>query len=178
MSSLLWNLLLNYELSKLKKIVETCCHLSSTKVEARVKEIGTRWNQRCLIIHCVPIFLKGRSLTSVVIFVPSWYPLICIVKFNIFEIKLISRNDGGGLYMDRAPPSMKFKITCISTESKTFYPHEKCRTHINKTIFARQWRHSLCNNHYGPLYFLLVPISFRCPIFISLMELMNTRESY
>ena len=55
----------------------------------------------------------------------------------------------------------KFKNTCILTESKTFYPHEKCQTYVNKTIFARH--HSLCNNHYRPLYFILVPISFRCP---------------
>ena len=48
------------------------------------------------------------------------------------------------------------KNTCISTESKTLYPHEKCRTYVNKTIFAR-------HNNYGPLYFLLVSISFRCP---------------
>ena len=33
----------------------------------------------------------------------------------------------------------------------------------NKTIFAWHWRHSLRNNNYGHLYFLLVPISFRCP---------------
>jgi len=31
--------------------------------------------------------IKGRSFTSVFIFVPSWYALICTVKFNIFEIK-------------------------------------------------------------------------------------------
>jgi len=52
------------------------------------------------------------------------------------------------------PSIIKFKNTCISTESEIFYPHEKCQT-----IFARQWRHSLRNDHYGPLYFLLVPIS-------------------
>ena len=59
-------------------------------------------------------------------------PLPCIIKFK------------------------KMKNTCISTESKTLYPHEKCRTYVNKTIFAR-------HNNYGPLYFLLVSISFRCP---------------
>jgi len=40
------------------------------KAWARLKEIGTRWNQRCLIFQCVPIYLKGRSFTSVFIF--SW----------------------------------------------------------------------------------------------------------
>ena len=44
------------------------------------------------------------------------------------------------------PPSiMKFENTRISTESKTFYPYEKCRTHVNKKIFGR---HSLRNNNH------------------------------
>jgi len=47
------------------------------------------------------------------------------------------------------PSPMKFKNTCISTESKTFYPHEECWTYVKK-ISARQWRHSLRNNNYGP----------------------------
>jgi len=107
-----------------------------------------------------------RSLIhfSVYFFVSSWYALVCTVKFNIFEIKYNFEKCwewawGGGL----PPRIMKFKNTYILTESKTFYPHKNCRTYVNKTIFARQWRQSLCNNHYGPLYFLLVPISFRCP---------------
>ena len=32
-----------------------------------------------------------------------------------------------------APSIMKFKNKCISTESKTFYPDEKCPTYVNKT---------------------------------------------
>jgi len=98
--------------------------------------------------------------------VPSWYALICIVKFNIFEIKFNFENDGVGSGKGQSPlPSiMKFKNTCISIESKTFHPYEKCWTYVNKTIFARQWRHSLRNNHYRSLYFLLVPVSFRSPV--------------
>jgi len=60
-----------------------CLHLD----KARLKEIGARRNQRCLIFQCIAIFFKGRSLISVFIVVPSWYVLICMVKFNIFEIK-------------------------------------------------------------------------------------------
>ena len=41
------------------------------------------------------------------------------------------------------PSIMKFKNTCILTIQKTFYPYEKCRTYVNKTIFAGPWRHSL-----------------------------------
>ena len=114
------------------------------RIWARLKETGTHWNQPCLILQCVPIFFKGRLFTSVFVFVPSWYALICIVKFNIFEKKIISKkwwewSLGMG------------QNTCISTKSKTFYPHEKCGTYVNKTIFARKWRHSLHNNQYGPL---------------------------
>jgi len=132
---------------------------------ARLKEIGTRWNQRCLIFQCVPIFFKGCSFTSVFIFVRSWYALICMVKFNVFEVKFNFEKwwgvwGGGG----PLPSITALKNTHILTESKTFYPHKKCRTYVNKTIFARQWRHSLRNNHYGPLYFLLVPIAFMCPM--------------
>jgi len=51
--------------------------------------------------------------------------------------------------MGRLLPSiMKFKNTCISSESKTFYPYEKCRTYVNQTIFARQCVHWLRNNHH------------------------------
>ena len=32
---------------------------------------------------------------------------------------------------------MKFKNVCISTEAKAFYPHEKCRTHVNKNDLRR-----------------------------------------
>jgi len=60
------------------------------------------------------------------------------------------------------PPAQYNEILkiCISTELKTYYPHEKCQTYVNKTIFDREWLHSLRNNRYGPLYFLLVPVSF------------------
>jgi len=50
---------------------------------ARVEEIGTNWNQWCLIFQFVPRFFKTRSFTSVFTFVPSWYALICTVKFPI-----------------------------------------------------------------------------------------------
>jgi len=47
---------------------------------ARLKEIGTRWNQG------VPLFFKGRSFTSVFIFVPSRYALnrtvLCIIMLH------------------------------------------------------------------------------------------------
>jgi len=56
-------------------------------ISARLKEIGTRWNKRCFIFQCVPIFFKGRSFTSVFIFVPSWYALIWIEKCTLFGIK-------------------------------------------------------------------------------------------
>jgi len=115
---------------------------------ARLKEIGTRWNQRCLYI---PTFFRGHSFTSVFIFVPSWYALTCIVKFNIFEIKFNFEKWWGwslGRGIAPLPSIMKFKNACISTKSKTFYPHEQCRTYVNKTIFVQKWRHSLRNNHY------------------------------
>jgi len=32
------------------------------------------------------------------------------------------------------PSIMAFKSTCILTKSKTFDPHEKCGTYVNKTI--------------------------------------------
>ena len=59
-----------------------------------LKEIGTRWDQRCLVrlFQCVPIFFKGCSFTPVFIFVSSWYAFICIVKSNIFEIKFNDMN--------------------------------------------------------------------------------------
>jgi len=142
---------------------EDCNRARMCNSSARLKEIGTRWNQRCLIFQCVPIFFKGRSFTSVSIFVPSWYALICIVKCNISSVKF-NFDKWLGCGLGRGLPSiMKFKNTCILTESKTFYPHKNCRTYLNKMILARQWRHSLRNNHHGPLYFLLVPVSFRCP---------------
>ena len=62
------------------------------------------------------------------------------------------------------PSVIRFKNACILTESKAFCPLKKCRTYVNRTIFALQWRHSLHSNHCGPLYFLLVPVSFRCPL--------------
>ena len=84
-----------------------------------------------------------------------------IVRFHIFEIKFnLEKWWGSGEGSEPLLSIMKFKNTCILTES--IYPHKRCWTHANKTIFARQWHHSLRNNHYGPLYFLLVPISFRC----------------
>jgi len=134
-------------------------------VLARLKEVSTRWNHRCLLFQCVPIFLKGRSFTSCYIlclFCTHWSVLSDLI---FLTLNLISSNDGVGLWRWQSPlPSiMAFKSTCILTKSKTFDPHEKCGTYVNKTIFARKWRHSLRNNHYRPLYFLLVPISFRCP---------------
>jgi len=32
----------------------------------------------------------------------------------------------------------KFRNTCVSTKTKTFYPHRKCQTKVNKVIFAQQ----------------------------------------
>jgi len=52
-------------------------------------------------------------------------------------------------------------IQFILTESKTFYPHEKCRTYVNKTILVIHYVITIM----GPQYFLLVPILFRCPQF-------------
>ena len=67
-------------------------------------------------------------------------PAILNIKFDFFKMM--------GCCMGRLLPSiMKFKNTCISSESKTFYPYEKCRTYVNQTIFARQWCHWLRNNH-------------------------------
>jgi len=42
---------------------------------AKLQEIGTNWNQWCLIFQCGPRFFKTRSSTSVY-FVPAWYSLI------------------------------------------------------------------------------------------------------
>jgi len=69
---------------------------------------------------------------------------------------------------NRAPFSIiKFKNSCILTESKTFYHHKKCWTSVKITIFARHWRRSLHYNYYRPL----VPISFKCPVFLDFVIL-------
>ena len=63
------------------------------------------------------------------------------------------------------PSPMKFKNTCISTESKTFYPHEECRTYVKKRYppDSDVMRYVITITGLGPLYFQLAPISFRCP---------------
>ena len=77
--------------------------------------------------------------------------LVCIdlhCKIWYFWNKnLISGNDGGGAWGDPILSIMKFKNTRIPTKSKTLYPHEKCRTYVNKTIFARQ-----CHSYYSIVY--------------------------
>jgi len=55
---------------------------------------------------------------------------------------------------------IKFKSACISTKSIW---HLILTKNVNKTIFVRQWRHSLrVNHHLDSVYFVLVPISSRC----------------
>jgi len=54
---------------------------------ARLQEIGTNWNQWCLIFQCAPRFFKTRSFTSVFILclLSTHYSLICIVR--IFDLR-------------------------------------------------------------------------------------------
>jgi len=59
-----------------------------------------------------------------------------LAKVNIFEKKLISRNDGEGAF--------RLHFDWI----KNILSSQKSRTYVNKTIFARPWRQSLRNNHF------------------------------
>jgi len=96
---------------------------------ARLKEIGTCWNQWCLIFQCVRIFFKGRSFTSVFIL------YLLGTQFNIFEVKFnFEKWLGWGLGRGNCSllDIMKFKNTCTSTESKTFYPHENAKRVLTK----------------------------------------------
>jgi len=54
---------------------------------ARLQEIGTNWNQWCLIFQCAPRFFKTRSFTSVFILclLSTHCSLICIVR--IFDLR-------------------------------------------------------------------------------------------
>ena len=130
------------------------------KNAARLKETGTRWNQRCLLFQWVLICnIRLCSFTSTSIFMPSWYALICIVKFNIFEIKLNFEKRWG--YWNSKIHAFRL--------NQTYHPHKKCQMYVNKTIFTQQWHHSLCNNHYGASVFpigtnfvLIVQVSQKC----------------
>ena len=66
------------------------------------------------MFQCVPRFFKTRSFTSVLIFVHSWYSLIALSKFQIYEIKIIfKKNMGSGVREGQSPLPriIKFKNT-------------------------------------------------------------------
>jgi len=138
----------NWNLTLTRMVISLILQIKITS--ARLKEIGTRWNQRCLIFQCVPMFFEGRSFASVFIFVSSWYAKICIIKFNIFEIKFnFERWWGWGLRkgallegaepLPSNPSQVKRNLRIHAFRLyQAFYPDEKCWSHVSKTIFTRQ----------------------------------------
>jgi len=64
-----------------------------------------------------------------------------------------------GLGRGALPSIVKFKNTRISTKTNTFHAREWYCTCVNKTIFARQWRHWLRDNNH-PVSVLPIGASF------------------
>ena len=105
------------------------------KKMARLKEIGINWNQWYLIFqYDVPRFFKTLSFTSVFTFVPFWYALICTVKFQISELKLVSKmmEVGSREWQSALPSIMNYKnMMCILTKTNT------CGAVVEINVFFR-----------------------------------------
>jgi len=69
---------------------------------------------------------------------------------------------GAGSGEGAVPQDSEILDTYVSTKTKTFYPHGKCRTNVNNTVFAQQSRHLL---RHSLCILIWYPFSLRVPLF-------------